>query len=85
MFFLFSEIMFHSQIIIEKNTYFKGGGNREMKEKLKKKEKWNENEKEKRSLCCFWNHKKEILIINFVFQKLFLVLWLLFKNKAIRK
>jgi hypothetical protein len=56
-----------------------------MQEKLKKKEKRNENEKERRSLCCFWNHKKEILIINFVFQKLFLVLWLLLKNKAIQK
>jgi hypothetical protein len=45
--------MFHSQIIIEKSTYFKRGGNREMKEKLKKKEKRNENENERRSLCCF--------------------------------
>ncbi len=85
MFFLFSEIIFHSQIIIGKSTYFKGGENKEMQEKLKKKEKRNENEKERRSLCCFWNHKKEILIINFVFQKLFLVLWLLLKNKAIQK
>jgi hypothetical protein len=25
MFFLFSEIIFHSQIIIEKSAYFKGG------------------------------------------------------------
>jgi hypothetical protein len=39
MFFLFSEIIFHSQIIIEKSTYFKGGGSREMKEKLKKRKK----------------------------------------------
>jgi hypothetical protein len=40
MFFLFPEIIFHSQIIIEKSTYFKlGGRNKEMKEKLKKKEK----------------------------------------------
>jgi hypothetical protein len=36
MFFLFSEIIFHSQIIIEKSTYFKGGGNREMNKKPKK-------------------------------------------------
>jgi hypothetical protein len=53
MFFIFSQIIFHSQIIIEKSTYFKGAKNREMKEKLKKKEKRNENEKERRSLCCF--------------------------------
>jgi hypothetical protein len=37
--FFFSEMIFHFQIIIEKSTYFKGEKNREMKEKLKKKEK----------------------------------------------
>jgi hypothetical protein len=54
MFFLFSEIIFHFQIIIEESTYFKGGkkqGNE--RETKKKKEKRNKKEKEKRSLSRF--------------------------------
>ncbi len=58
MFFLFSEIIFHFQIIIAKSTYFKGGkkqGNeRETKKEREKKWKW----KRKKKLMLFFKSSK---------------------------
>ncbi len=49
MFFLFSEIIFHFQIIIEESTYFKGekkqGNERESKKEREKKWKWKRKKK----------------------------------------
>jgi len=41
------------KLLLKKVPILRGGKNGEMKEKLKKKEKRNENEKGRRSLSCF--------------------------------
>ncbi len=52
MFFLFSEIIFHFQIIIEKSTYFKGG-----------KKQGNEREtKKEREMKWKWKWKKKLML-----------------------